>query len=256
VERDAGTARAAAHCESLFSWVEGRLAKRMRSARYARVVLESDALPNAVGAGQFVLVRYSEDPCLPRAFSVMSARPGDLELFVKSEGRVREKLSTAPIGTSFDVRGPYGVPYASLVPKDRMYVLVAGGSGVSPMLHFAEQYPELTAAGVYGFRTADACDLLPNVPLVIEEVTGLQAADRLRAVWKPSLGILACGPEAMLRILARDYRGAPDVYVSLEARVGCGIGTCLGCRIETSAGPKRICVDGPLFPMEALPWLT
>ncbi len=256
MENDAQRTRAAALCESLFSWIEGKLVARTRSAHYARVVLESPALRASVGAGQFVLVRYGEDPCLPRAFSVMSQRPGALEFFVKSEGRVREKLWNAPIGTPFDVRGPYGVPYASRIPSDRTYLLVAGGSGVAPMLCFAEQCAHLTTGGVYGFRTADACDLLPNIPLVIEEVTGLQAADRLRAVWRPGLGILACGPEAMLRILANDYRGVPDVYVSLEARIGCGIGTCLGCRIETAAGPKRICVDGPLFPMEDLPWLT
>jgi len=256
VEKGTEAKRAATHPGSLFSWVEGRLVHRMRSARYARVVLEGAHLPSSVGAGQFVLVRYGEDPCLPRAFSVMSVRPNALELFVKSEGRVREKLSAAPVGSPFEIRGPYGVPYASSIPTNRRYILMAGGSGVAPMLCFAEQLPELVAEGVYGFRTADACDLLPNVPLVIEEVTGLHATDRLRAVWRPGLGILACGPESMLRILAREHRGDPDVYVSLEARIGCGIGTCLGCRIETSDGPKRICVDGPLFPTEALPWLT
>jgi len=186
----------------------------------------------------------------------MSTDDGALEFFVKSEGRVREKLSTAPIGTPFEVRGPYGVPYDSVASRERPYVLVAGGSGVAPMLFFAATFPERVETSVYGFRTADACDLLPNVPLVIEEVTGQQAVDRLRAVWQQGLGILACGPEPMLRILARDYAGEPDVYVSLEARIGCGIGTCLGCRIETSEGPKRICVEGPLFPLEALPWLT
>lgn len=255
MENNAEAKRTATDRGSPFFWVKGQLAKRMRSARYTRVLLEGDGLPTSVGAGQFVLVRHGEDPCLPRAFSVMSLRAESIELFVKSEGRVREKLSNAPIGTPFDIRGPYGIPYASLIPEDRKYILVGGGSGVAPMLCFADQFPELTAEGVYGFRTADACDLLPNVPLVIEEVTGLRATDRLRAVWKPGLGILACGPQSMLRILANDYRGEPHVYVSLEARVGCGIGTCLGCRIETSGGPRRICVDGPLFPMEALPWL-
>jgi dihydroorotate dehydrogenase electron transfer subunit len=256
VDRTTIEQEAATPCGSPFSWVEGHLARRTRSERYARVVLEGEYLPQPAGAGQFVLARYGEDPCLPRAFSVMSAREGALEFFVKSEGRVREKLSSAPIGTPFQVRGPYGVPYASLIASGRRYVLVAGGSGVAPMLCFAGAFPERVEVSVFGFRTADACDLLPDVPLVIEEVTGQRATDRLRSVWRPGLGILACGPEPMLRILAREYGGQPDVYVSLEARIGCGIGTCLGCRVETTAGPKRICVDGPLFPMEELPWLT
>ena len=241
---------------SPFSWVEGRLVRRERSARYARLILEGEALPTGIGAGQFVLVRYGEDPCLPRALSVLSASEGRLEFFVKSEGRVREKLSSCPEGTPFEVRGPYGVSYLSKINRERSYVLVAGGSGIAPMLCFAEQHPELSQAGVYGFRTADACDVLPNVPLVIEEVTGQHATDRLRSVWKKGQGILACGPEKMLRILAREYRDEPDVYVSLEARVGCGIGTCLGCRISTSEGARRICVEGPIFPLKELPWLT
>lgn len=256
MDQTANGRRTATPSGSPFSWVRGRLTKRAHSARYARVVLEGNALPTAVDPGQFVLVRYGEDPCLPRALSVMSAKDGGLELFVKSEGRVREKLSTAPVGTPFEVRGPYGVAYDRMISPCRAYVLVAGGSGVAPMLFFAERFPDRVAASVFGFRTSDACDLLPDVPLVIEEVTGHRAADRLRTVWKPGLGILACGPEPMLRILAEDYAGQPDLYVSLEARIGCGIGTCLGCRIETAAGPKRICVDGPLFPLEALPWLT
>ena len=60
----------------------------------------------------------------------------------------------------------------------------------------------------------------------------------------------------MLRLLAASHWEEPDVYVSLEARVGCGIGTCLGCRVATVAGPKRICTEGPLFPLRELPWLT
>jgi len=248
--------RAATQHGSPFFWVEARLTRRVQSERYARVELEGERLVEPIAPGQFVLVRYGEDPCLPRAFSVMGSREGHLELFVKSEGRVRAKLSTAPIGTPFEVRGPYGVPYDEIISDARPYILVAGGSGIAPMLCFADRYPERVAGAVYGFRTADACDLLPNVPLVIEEVTGQHATDRLRAVWEPGLGILACGPEPMLRILATDYAGMPDIYVSLEARVGCGIGTCLGCRIETAKGPKRICVEGPLFALEDLPWLT
>lgn len=256
MDETANDDRAAAHNGSPFSWVPSRLARRVQSERYARVELEGEGLVGPVAPGQFVLVRYGEDPCLPRAFSVMKADPDRLELFVKSEGRVREKLSQAPIGTPFEVRGPYGVSYDAIISDERPYVLVAGGSGIAPMLCFADRYPSRVAGAVFGFRTADACDVLPNIPLVIEEVTGQRATDRLRSVWKPGLGILACGPEPMLRILARDYAGAPDVYVSLEARVGCGIGTCLGCRIETAKGPKRICAEGPLFPLEDLPWLT
>lgn len=123
-------------------------------------------------------------------------------------------------------------------------------------MHFQQQHPELVAGTAYGFRTPDAQELLPGVSILIESENGQSAAEKTAEIWRPGQGILACGPEPMLRVLARRYRGQPDVYVSLEARIGCGIGTCLGCSIPTTSGTQRICREGPLFSLEELPWLT
>ncbi|MDY2746384.1 MAG: dihydroorotate dehydrogenase electron transfer subunit, partial [Bacilli bacterium] len=54
----------------------------------------------------------------------------------------------------------------------------------------------------------------------------------------------ACGPYRMLQALASSYK---DGVVSLEARMGCGFGACMGCSIETTNGPKRVCKEGPIF---------
>ena len=54
----------------------------------------------------------------------------------------------------------------------------------------------------------------------------------------------ACGPYIMLKNLAKEY---PNGEVSLEARMGCGFGACMGCSIKTSNGPKRVCKEGPVF---------
>jgi len=255
VERCSRSNDGATQSGSRFFWSDAAVVARETSRRYAKVTLQGDNLPRSIGAGQFVLVRYKEDPCLPRAFSVMSASREGLGLFVKTEGRVREKFAQCPMGTEFEVRGPYGTPYVQIVSTDRQYLLVGGGSGAAPLLCFHQQNPGLVAGAVYGFRTADACDLLPNTPLVVEEDTGIRAADRVDSVWQDGLGVIACGPDPMLRLLAQRFQSQPDVYVSLEARIGCGIGTCLGCSIETKSGMKRICTDGPLFPVGELPWL-
>ncbi len=42
--------------------------------------------------------------------------------------------------------------------------------------------------------------------------------------------------------------------LSLEARMGCGYGVCMGCSIETNRGPMRVCKEGPVFEKEVLPW--
>ena len=241
---------------SRFFWHGTVLRHRQVSERYARVLLEGPKLPTHIAAGQFVLLRAQEDPCLPRAFSVLTTSIYGIELFVKSEGRVREKLSASPFETVFEVRGPYGQPYISKINPHRQYVLVGGGSGCTPLIHFAEQHPNLVAATVYGFRTGDAGRLLPGIPILAESEEDVTAAERAADLWKPGLGLLACGPEPMLRLLAQRHRGQPDVYVSLEARIGCGIGACLGCSISTTSGPQRVCRDGPLFALKELPWLT
>ena len=54
----------------------------------------------------------------------------------------------------------------------------------------------------------------------------------------------ACGPQIMLKYLSM-YSN--EGYVSLEARMGCGFGACMGCSCKTLTGNKRICKDGPVF---------
>jgi NAD(P)H-flavin reductase len=65
--------------------------------------------------------------------------------------------------------------------------------------------------------------------------------------------VYACGPEPMLRTLAaRCGAAAVPCYVSVEQRMACGVGACLGCTVETRGGNRRCCVDGPIFPAEEI----
>lgn len=238
----------------LFSWVSACTTFRQTASSFARVRLAAPGLPTG-RPGQFVLVRPAGTALLPRAFSVFDADPGEVELFVKADGVLRRQLFEGTIGERFEVRGPYGVPFSDVIDPGRRYMLVGGGCGIAPLRRFADVYPGRVAATVYGFRTAEVEGLLSGVHLVTEENGGEMAHERARAVWRPGMGVLACGPEPMLREVARAFRGAPDVYVSLECRIGCGIGACRGCSILTTRGMRRVCRDGPLFAAEEVPWL-
>jgi len=185
----------------------------------------------------------------------MAAGEGSLEFLVKLDGTLREALGRAAIGTEIMVRGPYGTPYANRIPRDRSFVLAGGGSGMAPLLHFAAAHPRHVAALAFGVRSRGVRELLPGVDLAVEEEDGETAQDRLQRCRRPGVGILACGPEPMLRGIARRYGNDPDTYVSLEARIGCGFGACQGCSIETSTGMQRICREGPLFACSEVPWL-
>lgn len=177
-----------------------------------------------------------------------------IELLIKLEGIVRGALGRCPLGTTVEVRGPYGVPYIDRVPHGRRFLLAGGGSGVAPLLHFRDQHPDRCAGTVFGFRTTDTAALFPEEELVIEERDGRQADVVAVRQRPPDAGLIACGPQAMLASLAAQYHGDPDVYVSLETRIGCGIGACLGCSIETTQGMRRICRDGPIFQAMELSW--
>jgi NAD(P)H-flavin reductase len=60
--------------------------------------------------------------------------------------------------------------------------------------------------------------------------------------------VYACGPEAMLRAVAKSCENAgTPCWLSLERRMACGVGACLGCTVATKAGNRRCCADGPIF---------
>jgi NAD(P)H-flavin reductase len=65
--------------------------------------------------------------------------------------------------------------------------------------------------------------------------------------------VYACGPEAMLKAVAlRCQEAGVPCFLSLERRMACGVGACLGCAARTCSGNKRCCVDGPVFPAEEI----
>jgi len=239
----------------VFSVPNAVLVDRSSGEGYARVTLAGIHGAPAARPGQFLMIRRLGSAALPRAFSVLRAESDRVELFIKLDGLLRELLGAVPLGTRFELRGPYGVPYEDRIDPNGRYVLVGGGSGAAPLLFLHERRPDLVEDVVLGFRHEGAQWLLRGYELVVESADGRRAHDRLADVWRQGLGIIACGPEPMLRAITSRYGDQPRVYVSLEARLGCGIGSCLGCSIPTPAGTRRICKDGPLFAASELPWL-
>jgi dihydroorotate dehydrogenase electron transfer subunit len=65
--------------------------------------------------------------------------------------------------------------------------------------------------------------------------------------------LVSCGPEALLKALGR-RAGETPCFVSLESRMACGMGACMGCTIETKQGNKRCCKDSQIYDIRELPW--
>ena len=133
--------------------------------------------------------------------------------------------------------------------------------GASPLYGLAQQ---LVAEGrsplaVLGFRTAaevllaDAfCALGIPVTVVTEDGTMGARGFVTEALPAGCTYVYACGPMPMLQALCS---ATPlDGQLSLEARMGCGFGACMGCTCETTHGSKRVCKDGPVFTKEEIVW--
>ena len=140
-------------------------------------------------------------------------------------------------------------------------LLIGGGVGVPPLYYLAKR---LRAEGkpvcaVLGFNTKNEVfyeDKFRELgaEVVVATVDGSYGTKGFVTDALPATPgyFYACGPFPMLRTV---YRAIPgDGEFSLEERMGCGFGACMGCTIETNNGPKRICREGPVFRKEELIW--
>ncbi|MDL2274370.1 dihydroorotate dehydrogenase electron transfer subunit [Oscillospiraceae bacterium OttesenSCG-928-G22] len=225
------------------------------------LLLDAPGIVKAAAPGQFVHIKC-EGFTLRRPISICDAEGGTLRLLVDRRGKGTAWLSERKAGETLDVLGPLGNGF-DVSPK--RVLLAGGGIGVFPLLFAAKKHGN--AAAALGFQSADKILLRSE----FEAVASLHIAtddgsygrhgfvdavvrDLLDA--EPFDAILACGPTPMLRSLQKlsAETGVP-LQLSLEERMGCGVGACLVCACKTKDGAgnilhKHVCKDGPIFPGE------
>jgi len=208
----------------------------------------------AASPGQFYMLRAWElDPPLSRPMSVFALEERKIAFLYEVRGRGTRLLSRLSPGDELLLLGPLGRGWA---PPDRPLALVAGGTGIAP-IHFAAQlYGGDAFLGFRGkpYLVESFVDWCREVHVASETGEGgLKGV--VTEIFRPEgyRTCFACGPEGMLRELHRICRGADvPLFVSVEERMACGLGACLGCTVLTSRGPRKVCVDGPVFPVEEL----
>lgn len=237
------------------------------------LVLEAPACAQAVLPGQFVHLEIPElkTQLLRRPFSVYKsdAQAGMLSLLYQAVGVGTQAMTTLNEGDTFSLIGPVGHGWQ---PRNaRTCLLIGGGVGAAPLYLLMRK---LIARGahvdfVLGAARADmlvyAQDFtrcLDKKHLHICTDDGSQGykgltTDIARALlrFRKYDYIATCGPEPMQAKVAQLGRDANvRTEVSLERRMACGIGACLGCTVATREGNKRACVDGPVFNAEEVLW--
>ena len=218
------------------------------------------------GPDQFVHVKCGHSRLLRRPISICDWEENLLRIVFEVRGEGTEWLSRRKAGDRLDVLGPLGRGFR--MDREGRYLLVGGGIGVPPLLGYGECFQK-NAVAVLGFRSADRVILADRFQACCEEVylctddgsagrhgfVDAQVRDILEKD-KNFTAILACGPRPMLKSVAAVAAefGVP-CQVSMEERMACGVGACLGCAIQMADGTmKHVCKDGPVFNAEEVDW--
>jgi dihydroorotate dehydrogenase electron transfer subunit len=217
--------------------------------------------------GQFVMVRCGEGPeyQLRRPLSIHQRDGKRLALLYKVVGRGTRWLAQCQAGDKLDLLGALGTGY-EIYPDARNLLLVAGGIGIAPLRFLADEAisrgKEVTLlTGAATARQLYPKKLLPaGIRLVTATEDGSQGekgmiTDIVLEFINGVDQVFACGPLAMYKAMAQmpELKAKP-VQVSLEMRMGCGMGICYGCTVKTVNGLRQTCKHGPVFDMDEIVW--
>lgn len=258
----------------------------------ALLVLDAPEIAFAARPGQFVMVRCG-DLTLRRPLSIHAAFDGKVALLFRVSGSGTGWLSEVEVGQDVSLTGPLGNGY-TLPDASSRSLLIAGGMGIAPLYFLAARMAEPHQATlVCGARCSDELYWTPDALLrLMPEVGRVDDVEMLPATDDGSAGVhgstlgvalplleraehvYLCGPVGMCVAASRfaqdqhDTRTSGDVVactprarerlaaaeVSLEVRMGCGVGACYACSISTGNGRKKVCTDGPVFHFGDVRW--
>ena len=226
--------------------------------------LKTDKIAAQARPGQFVSV-YCNDGghLLPRPISLceINQEKGTLRLVYRVVGKGTEMFAALKAGDSVEVLGPLGNGFPMEEAEGKRVFLIGGGIGVPPMLETAKQLKGEPLL-VMGYRDelflTDEMKKAGELVIATEDGSAGTKGNVLDAIRENDLKadmIFACGPKPMLRALkAYGLENNIPCYVSMEERMACGVGACLGCVCQSTevddhsqVKNKRVCKDGPVF---------
>ena len=228
-------------------------------------VLECPQLAEKAKAGQFAHIAVP-GKTLRRPISICDADERNIRIVFQIKGEGTEILSKSKEGDLIDILAPLGHGFD--IPKGKRIAFVGGGIGVPPMLFSAKQADD--AVAVLGFRNKKAVILTEDFKKVCSEVFvatddgsfGIHGftSDILRNIINDIDMVCACGPMPMLQVIAEICKEHnKPCQVSLEERMGCGIGACLVCACKTldkdgNIEHSHVCKKGPVYNAEEVVW--
>ncbi|HEY9576586.1 MAG TPA: dihydroorotate dehydrogenase electron transfer subunit [Pseudobacillus sp.] len=243
---------------------QGNIAKNIYE-----LTLQGDLVQEMNEPGRFVHLKISEQvmPLLRRPISIadIDYENSRFTMIYRAEGEGTKLLAEKKTGDTIDVLGPLGHGFpVNEAQAGETAILVGGGIGVPPLYELSKRLNEkgVKTIHVLGFQSADVAfyvdkfaELGETYVATVDGSLGTKGfvTDAIRQFNLQADILYSCGPVVMLRAL-EELQLTKKGFISLEERMGCGIGACFACVCHTQNDPagteyRKVCSDGPVFPM-------
>lgn len=219
--------------------------------------LEDDYITQVAKPGQFIYLALPHF-MLRRPISIadINKESKQLTILFKILGKGTAELAASQPGIGIDVLGPNGNGFPETTEPSTKALLIGGGIGVPPLYYLGKQLRNngILVTSILGFQTKEHVfyenefrQLGETIVVTDDGSYGEKGfvTDMLNSVSHFDT-YYACGPTGMLRALTELLQEVKG-YISLEERMGCGIGACAACVVATEQGYQKICHDGPVF---------
>jgi dihydroorotate dehydrogenase electron transfer subunit len=232
-----------------------------------RITIDSLELTSSAKPGQFVMITCDEEAgrLLRRPISIHQIEGTSVSFLVAIVGKGTEWLANRQPGEKISWVGPMGNGF-KIDPRSRNLLLVAGGMGIAPLCFLAGEAltAGLAVKMLVGAKTSCQICPTPYIPLGTDIITATEdgtAGEKgmVTGLLSEYTGwadqVFVCGPLPMYKAIANQTDSpVKPVQVSLEVRMGCGLGFCYACTIKTRQGLKQVCKDGPVFNLQDVLW--
>ncbi|MCL1914580.1 MAG: dihydroorotate dehydrogenase electron transfer subunit [Eubacteriaceae bacterium] len=200
--------------------------------------------------GQFYMLGASGegmDPFLKRPLSVHDANGDEVEFVYQIVGRGTKMLSEIQTGEqpALEMFGPLGRGFEF---ADENSAFIGGGVGVVPLYYAIKEFKRnfgKKAVAYLGF--SGETFLVDRFKAVCDEVIVNVGGYITDYVDREFVQYYTCGPDPMMEAVAKLLPDGAKGYVSLEKRMGCGVGACFACSVRVDGKMQRVCKDGPVF---------
>lgn len=233
--------------------------------------VKAESIVKTSKPGNFIEIRVTDgiDPFLRRPISIYNLEKdkGILEFIFQVKGKGTEILSRKEVGDKIDIIGPLGFGTFNFDKYNKIAV-IGGGIGIFPLYELSKEAKRSgrTVDCYLGFRNKNLVmlekefeDVTDNLVICTDDgsygESGFAIDKLINDMEKEKYEcIYACGPTPMLRAVKK-YADENNIkcQVSLEEKMGCGLGVCLGCAVRKAGSPDdapeyfHVCKGGPVF---------